>query len=60
VAKGSGGASGGYRSRSAWLALPVGAFSALGEDQEPEGACGHARGREGLGALRELKCREPG
>jgi hypothetical protein len=40
-----------HRVKTAWFALSLGPFCALGEGQKPESACGHARDRRGLGTL---------
>jgi len=44
-----------HRVKAAWLALSLGAVSALGEGQEPESACRYARGGGGLGALTAMR-----
>jgi hypothetical protein len=41
----------GIVSKTAWLALSLGTFSALGEGQKPESASSHTRGRGGLGPV---------
>jgi hypothetical protein len=41
----------GHCQQAAWLAVPLAAFGALGEDQEPGSSDSHARGGGGLEPL---------
>jgi hypothetical protein len=50
----------GHHIETAWLALPLGAFSALGEAQKSESAGTHARGRRGLGTVKKKRPPEGG
>jgi hypothetical protein len=50
----------GHCQQTAWLALPLGAFSALGEAQKSESAGTHARGRRGFGTVKKKRPPEGG